>query len=317
MEIELRIFSFNAAGASNRNASSLSRLRIARSAAYSLAQRGHSSICRCTSRSAARSSSPSRCPCISTRASSQVTPSPWPIRSLSERASLPRARASRDMTVPIGTSAASAISLYESPSISRITITSRNSSVSSSSAARIIAPSALRTASASSPLSSLTSAVHLLVEFRWLIGSPVALEPGERRVAHDRENPRARIAAAKSARKPERAQIGVLHDVLCVVVVMHQPSGEVVRSIHMREEGAVEIEGFAFVRQSLSIRPPASFNSRLRAPQSYSLLPLRLNRGNFLQRAESSTVKAHISARRLEWKPNLIVDRSCASRALP
>ena len=99
-------------------------------------------------------------------------------------------------------------------------------------------------------------AVHLLVEFRRLIGSPVALEPGERGVAHDRENPRARIAAAKSARKPERAQVGLLHDVLRVVVVTHQPSREVVRSIHMREERAVEVEGFGFVRQSLSFRPP-------------------------------------------------------------
>jgi len=65
----------------------------------------------------------------------------------------------------------------------------------------------------------------------------------------------------------------------------------------MREEGSVEVESFAFVRQSLSFRPPASFSSRLRAPQFYSLLPLRLNRGNFLEPAESSTVKAHISAR--------------------
>ena len=57
-------------------------------------------------------------------------------------------------------------------------------------------------------------------------------------------------------RKSERAQVRLLHDVLGVVVVTHQPSREVVRSIHMREERAIEIDGFAFVRQSRFFRPP-------------------------------------------------------------
>ena len=43
--------------------------------------------------------------------------------------------------------------------------------------------------------------------------------------------------------------------VLSVVIVMHQPSREVVRSIHMRQERAVEIDSFGFVRQSLFFRP--------------------------------------------------------------
>src|SRR6266478_2165773 len=45
-----------------------------------------------------------------------------------------RARESRDITVPMGTRAMSAISLYESPSISRSTKTSRNSTGSASTA---------------------------------------------------------------------------------------------------------------------------------------------------------------------------------------
>src|SRR5436190_20210246 len=47
-----------------------------------------------------------------------------------------RPRASRDITVPIGTSSAAAISLYDNPSSSRSTITSRKSAGSCSSAPR-------------------------------------------------------------------------------------------------------------------------------------------------------------------------------------
>jgi hypothetical protein len=59
---------------------------------------------------------------------------------------------------------------------------------------------------------------------------------------------------------------------LARVFLAHRASREVVRSIYMREEGAVEIEGFAFARQSSFIRPLASYNSRPGARQLYSRL---------------------------------------------
>ena len=83
-----------------------------------------------------------------------------------------------------------------------------------------------------------------LVEFGRRIGSTVSLQPGERRVPHDRQDPRSRIAAAKTAGKSERAQIRVLHDILGIVIVAHQPSREVIRSIHMRQKYTVEIDAF-------------------------------------------------------------------------
>src|SRR5450756_1000196 len=55
---------------------------------------------------------------------------------LNESCNCRRARARRDMTVPTGTAATSAISLYERPSSSRSTSASRNSSGKVSSAAR-------------------------------------------------------------------------------------------------------------------------------------------------------------------------------------
>jgi hypothetical protein len=77
---------------------------------------------------------------------------------------------------------------------------------------RIIAPSALRLVSASSPFSSM-------VPCTWSSNSvggsdPRFLEPGARAVGHERENSGARITAAESRRKPERAQVGLLHDCL-------------------------------------------------------------------------------------------------------
>src|ERR1022692_1040492 len=145
------------------------------------------------------------------------------------------------------------------------------------------------------------------------MGDPIAFEPCVSGIAHDRENPGAQIPAAKSCRKPDCAHVGLLHHVLGVVIVTNQPSREVVRSIHMGEEGAVEIDSFGFVGQSRFFRSPSSFSFRLRARPFYSRPLGSLNRGNFLLPAESCSVKALISARRLGWKPNLIADRSCAS----
>src|SRR5215469_8450805 len=61
---------------------------------------------------------------------------PPAFRSPSARASRPRARANRDITVPTGTPVTAPISLYDSPSSSRSTIASRNSAGNSSIARR-------------------------------------------------------------------------------------------------------------------------------------------------------------------------------------
>jgi hypothetical protein len=175
------------------------------------------------------------------------------------------------------------ISLYESLSISRITITSRNSSVSSSSAVRIIAVSALRTAPASTGFLA-RRAMHLLVEFSRRLRTAVALEPREPGVAHNRENPRARIAAAKSAGTGVRA--GTLPALPPVRRGHHAPAIGV-PGIQQRQERAGEIDGFGFVRQSPFFARMSPVSCRLRARQFYSRLTLSLDRGNFFTRFES------------------------------
>jgi hypothetical protein len=107
----------------------------------------------------------------------------------------------------MGMSAALASSLYEESLDARITITSQNSIACSSSAARIIAPSAVRIASAPRPLSRYQSREPSR-RIQSANPSPVALEPRVWGVAYDRENSRAPVAAAKSTSKPERAQVG-------------------------------------------------------------------------------------------------------------
>src|SRR5215469_2726937 len=83
--------------------------------------------------------------------------------------------------------------------------------------------------------------VLLFIEAGGRIAGPVAAHPGKGRVAHDREQPRARITTAKTLRKAQRAQIGFLDNVLRVGFVLHQPAREVVGGVQMRQEDALKI----------------------------------------------------------------------------
>jgi hypothetical protein len=77
-------------------------------------------------------------------------------------------------------------------------------------------------------------------EFHVLHLRTVLFEPCVVRVAHDREQPRARVAAVKAGIKPERAQTCLLHDVFGVALVAREPAREVVGRIEMRHHGFLE-----------------------------------------------------------------------------
>src|SRR5215472_15098085 len=247
--IARRIFSFNAGGASKRNDSSLSRARIAAIASYSPVHLGHPARCRSNSTPVLRSSSSSRKACISTRASSQFTSSLLcdslleRTRELAAGARQPRHhRADRHVDSAGDFLVRQVLDIAHHDYLAKIVrqLFERLANRRRVSLAHRVGLHAVLFG---------RSAVHLFVELSWWIGAAIAPQPAERGVAHDRENPGARVAAAKSRRKPKSAQVRLLHHVLCVVIVTHQPSRKVVRSVHMRQEGAVEVGGFGFVRQ--------------------------------------------------------------------
>src|SRR5213076_780434 len=98
-----------------------------------------------------------------------------------------------------------------------------------------------------------------------------------RRVANDREQPRSPVADRGSAETPEipqRAQGGVLHDVLGIVVVPREVARQRVRGVQMRQHDGFESLELARLQPVLGVRgPPAGYRPRTR--QEYS----RRNKG--------------------------------------
>src|SRR6185369_4301093 len=83
----------------------------------------------------------------------------------------------------------------------------------------------------------------------------ILLEPRVARVPHNRQQPRARIAAVVAGEELECAQVSFLNDVLCVGVVVDQPAGKVVRSAQMRQSNFFKPNDFALVWQRTPSRP--------------------------------------------------------------
>jgi hypothetical protein len=175
------------------------------------------------------------------------------------------------------------ISLYESLSISRITITSRNTSVSSSSAVRTSGcqPCEPRRLP---PASSLYA--------RCTFSSSSVGDSGLR-LRLSCVNPVLRTIArihARDRRLEIRRQTGVRAGTLPALPPVrrgHHAPAIGVPGIQQRQERAGEIDGFGFVRQSPFFARMSPVSSRLRARQFYSRLTLSLDRGNFFTRFES------------------------------
>ena len=101
----------------------------------------------------------------------------------------------------------------------------------------------------------------------------VFLQPRIRCVPHDRQQPRAPVAAATAANEAERSHARLLRDVLGVVVVACEPARQVVGGVEMRHDEAFEL-GLLFVVAHVSL----SFQSRPRVKGFYS------RRNNFSHR---------------------------------
>ena len=147
-------------------------------------------------------------------------------------ASMARARASLDITVPTGVSVASAISRYERPLMSRITSVSRKGDGRPAIALR----KSLAVFKGDQLLFGIGRRVVALaqierIQIRQIAGvshslAPVAGHEGHSGVAHDGEKPGLRPIDRNGGESLERTQRGVLHDVLGVGWAVRQPFGE-------------------------------------------------------------------------------------------
>lgn len=80
----------------------------------------------------------------------------------------------------------------------------------------------------------------LFVELDELTTRAPAPQQADATVAHDGEQPRAAASAAKAAEVSECAKHGFLNDILCFMRVAQQMPREIVRSVHMGEDHALE-----------------------------------------------------------------------------
>src|SRR5438552_915480 len=151
-----------------------------------------------------------------------------------------RARARRDITVPTGMPASSAISLYDRPSNSRSTITSRNSSGNLSNAS--FKNCFVRTSEQQG--FRITAAVLgdmcFFIESRGEFVLPVFLQPRITRIPDDPQQPRAPVIAAETVKRLQRTQIGVLYQVLRIGSIAGQPARQVVGGGKVRQHRFLE-----------------------------------------------------------------------------
>ena len=73
-----------------------------------------------------------------------------------------------------------------------------------------------------------------------VVGLAVRAPPCVTAVSDDGQQPRALIAPAKTGKIPPRAQIGLLHDVLRIVLIAHEMSRERIRVVDQRNDRLLE-----------------------------------------------------------------------------
>ncbi len=78
--------------------------------------------------------------------------------------------------------------------------------------------------------------MHGLIKGLGQLVRPVAPQPRIARVPHNGEEPDLAVVAMKAVKEAQRAQIRFLHQVFGIVLVVRQPTGQVVRGIQMRQE---------------------------------------------------------------------------------
>src|SRR3954470_17295831 len=75
------------------------------------------------------------------------------------------------------------------------------------------------------------------IEFRGRSSSGCLLQSGTAPVSHDGKEPCPGILALEGSEKSKRAKIGILHCVLRIVLITHQPAREIVGGVQMWHHG--------------------------------------------------------------------------------
>src|SRR5262245_32944115 len=115
-----------------------------------------------------------------------------------------------------------------------------------------------------------------LVELLRSLGLAVALEPAIRGVAHDLEQPGARVAAVEPGKEAERAQERLLRHVLGIRFPPNEPPREVVGRVEVRHHELLEsltLQGRQQWKSSLPGPPGRLHRSRPQSPRFYSRRP--------------------------------------------
>src|SRR6266853_1402600 len=82
--------------------------------------------------------------------------------------------------------------------------------------------------------------MEFFVELGCRLLPAIALEKIIKGITNDSQQPGTAVSAPKPAEKLEGSEIGFLDDILCVRVVTRQPSCQVIRSIHVRQDALLE-----------------------------------------------------------------------------
>ena len=112
---------------------------------------------------------------------------------------------------------------------------------------------AISAASGSGPVILRADLVEILDEGQRL--GALALEPGQRRVAHHRQPPRARLQRRRRLQRGQRADRRLLHDVLRVGAVAAHPFGEPIGVVEMGEHDLAEPAFGGVFRHACNMRP--------------------------------------------------------------
>ena len=106
------------------------------------------------------------------------------------------------------------------------------------------------------------------IEFRSRGSSGRLLQSGTAPVSHDGQEPCPGILAIEGIEKSKRAKIGILHCVLRIVLVTHQPAREIVGGVQMWHYGLFKSHQGVCVNHYYTIPVKRTINSReyLRCP---------------------------------------------------
>src|SRR5215471_6868688 len=95
----------------------------------------------------------------------------------------------------------------------------------------------------------------------------VFLEPIIKGVSHDPQQPGAAVSAPKPGKKLERAQISLLHDILCVRVIAGQPARQIISGIGVWHDALFKTSEFVLFFGHAASMYSGSFTIRTRNPR--------------------------------------------------